>query len=220
VKLCDLALFSPETSSGVKTYIASKIEYARVHPEVEHVVIVPGRRPGETRQGRSRIIVVPGIPSPYPGIRIALNVWKVAAIVRRECPDVIELNCQYTLPWAAFLATRRRPTPIVGVYHTDVPACVRHMARGAGATIAAAAERLTAWYEGLIYRHCTVTVMLNPGSTRRPLLRPGAIPSGGPASAWLPMSPCSSTRGDSAPRRNSTCCSRPSRGCRSDDSPW
>jgi alpha-1,6-mannosyltransferase len=167
VKLCDLALYSPETSSGVKTYIASKIEYARTHPEIEHVVIVPGRRPGTTREGRTRIVVVPGVPSPYPGIRIALNIWKVAAIVRRECPDIIELNCQYTLPWAAFLATRHRPTPIVGVYHTDVPACVRHMARGAGRTMASAAERLTAWYEGLIYRHCTMTVMLNAGMRDR-----------------------------------------------------
>ena len=118
-------------------------------------------------QGRSKVVVVRGLPSFYPGIRIALNLWKVADIVERERPDIIELNCQYTLPWAAFLATRQQRTPIVGIYHTDVPACFRHMVRGAGTTIAAAAERLAEWYEGLIYRHCTMTIVLNAGMTER-----------------------------------------------------
>ncbi len=163
MKICDLALFSPETSSGVKTYIASKIAYAQKRKDIEHVVIVPGRTASVSVQGRSKIVVVPGVPTFYPGIRIALNLWKVAELVEREQPDVIELNCQATLPWAAFLATRRRRTPIVGVYHTDVPACVRHVARGAGATIAGAAERLTEFYLGLMYRHYTTTIFANPG---------------------------------------------------------
>ena len=167
MKICDLALFSPETSSGVKTYITSKVEYARTRDEIDHVVIVPGRTPGVEIQGRSKVVVVRGVPSFYPGIRIAVNPWTVAEIVERERPDIIELNCQYTLPWAAFLATRHSRTPIVGVYHTDVPACVRHIARGVGDTIAAAAERLTEWYEGLIYRHCTMTIYLNPGLRHR-----------------------------------------------------
>ena len=40
MKICDLALYSPETSSGVKTYIASKIAYARSRVDIEHVVIL------------------------------------------------------------------------------------------------------------------------------------------------------------------------------------
>jgi alpha-1,6-mannosyltransferase len=167
MKICDLALFSPETSSGVKTYIASKIEYARTRPEVDHVVVVPGRTPSVSMQGRSKLVVVRGVRTFYPGIYVGLNLWTIAGIVERERPDIIELNCQYTLPWAAFLATRRLHTPIVGVYHTDVPACVRHMARGAGDTIASALERLVEWYEGLIYRHCTMTITLNPGMNDR-----------------------------------------------------
>ena len=43
MKVCDLALFSPSSSSGVKTYISSKIDYVRERPDIEHVVIVPGR---------------------------------------------------------------------------------------------------------------------------------------------------------------------------------
>ena len=167
MKVCDLALYSPITSSGVKTYIQSKIDYARTRDDIEHVVIVPGQRPGGEMQGRSKVIVVQGVRSFYPGIRVAMNPCKVATIVEREHPDIIELNCQYTLPWAAFLATQRSRTPIVGIYHTDVPACVRHMARGTGNTLAAWAEWLIEQYEGVIYRHCTMTVILNPNMRDR-----------------------------------------------------
>src|ERR1700704_1650113 len=166
MKICDLALFSQSTSSGVRTYIESKIEYVSRHPHIEHVVIVPGEKDEVRVQGRSKMIAVRGLPSPYPGIRIGVNIGRIANLIESESPDIIELNCQYTLAWPAFLATRQSRIPIVGVYHTDVPACVRHWARTMG-VIASAAERIVEWYEGLIYRHCTLTIILNPGMTDR-----------------------------------------------------
>src|SRR3979409_1013500 len=90
-----------------------------------------------------------------------MNIGRIADLIEHESPDIIELNCQYTLAWAAFLATRRSRIPIVGVYHTDVPACVRHWTRRMG-VIAPIAEWIVESYEGLIYRHCTLTVILNP----------------------------------------------------------
>ena len=165
--VCDLALFSPSSSSGVKTYISSKIEYVRRRADVHHVVIVPGPSERVTVDGRSRIIVVRGVPSPYPGIRLGLNLPRIASLIEAEAPDVIELNCQYTLGWAAFLATRRRRTPIVGVYHTDVPACARHWARRGGRFVASTVERAVEFYEGLIYRHCTLTILLNAAMGER-----------------------------------------------------
>ncbi len=167
IKVCDLALFSPSTSSGVRTYIDSKIEYVRGRTNVDHVVIVPGPSDRDSLSGRSKVIVVRGVPSPYPGVRLGFNLPRIARLIEREAPDVIELNCQYTLAWAAFLATRRRRTPIVGVYHTDVPACARHWARRGGRIVASAAERLAEFYEGLIYRHCTLTILLNAGMRER-----------------------------------------------------
>lgn len=161
MKICDLALFAEPSSSGVKTYITSKIDYVRDHPELEHVVIVPGRADAVRRDGRSKVITIRGVPSGYPGIFVAVNVARVARLIEQEAPDVIELNCQYTLPWAAFLATRRTRAPIVGVYHTDVPACARHWARRSGPLVASVVERLVEFYEGIIYRHCTLTVVLN-----------------------------------------------------------
>jgi alpha-1,6-mannosyltransferase len=167
LKVCDLALFSPSSSSGVRTYIASKIDYVRRRQDVEHVVIVPGDCEQISTDGRTKMIVVRGVPSPYPGVRVSLNVLHVARLIAREEPDVIELNCQYTLGWAAFLATRRTRTPIVGVYHTDVPACARHWARHMGAAGAAAVEWIVEWYVGLIYRHCTLTILLNDAMRHR-----------------------------------------------------
>ncbi|MEP6914677.1 MAG: glycosyltransferase, partial [Acidobacteriota bacterium] len=145
----------------MKTYISSKMDYVSRTSGVEHVVIVPGAADAERTSGRSRVIVVRGTPTPYPGVRLGLNLRRIARIIEREAPDIIEVNCQFTLAWAAFLATRVRRTPVVGVYHTDVPACARHWARGGGRLVAAAVERLVECYEGLIYRHCTLTVLLN-----------------------------------------------------------
>src|SRR5690242_5643302 len=104
MKICDLALFSESSSSGVKTYITSKIDYVQRHAHLEHVVIVPGAADDVRTAGRSKVIVVRGIPSPYPGVRLALNLTRIAELIEREAPDVIEVNCQYTLAWAAFLA--------------------------------------------------------------------------------------------------------------------
>src|SRR6266850_1140339 len=161
MKICDLALYSPSTSSGVRTYIESKIAYVDSRSALEHVVIVPSAHDSIRTEQRSKVIAVRGIPSLYPGVRIGINVFRIAAILRREAPDIIELNCQYTLPWAAFLATRHSRTPIVGIYHTDVPACARHWARRSGHVAATVVERVVEFYEGMIYRHCTQTVILN-----------------------------------------------------------
>ncbi len=168
MKLCDLALFSPETSSGVRTYISNKIRYIDSRRDsIQHVVILPGREDKISIEGSTKIIVVRGIPCFYPGLSIAINIGKIADIVEKEAPDLIEVNCQYTLPLAAFLATQRRRTPIVGVYHTDVPACVRYMTAKTGAVMSALAEKMVGLYIGAIYRHCTITVILNSMMRRR-----------------------------------------------------
>ena len=116
MKLCDLALYSPETSSGVRTYIENKISYISAQPvPIEHVVLVPAKEDKVVVQGRSRIYYLRGIPCFYPKVRLVVNIAKAARIIEAEAPDLIELNCQYTLPWAAFLATRKSRLPVIGV---------------------------------------------------------------------------------------------------------
>ena len=162
MKLCDVALYSSETSSGVRTYIENKMRYisARLQP-MEHVLLVPGREDKLVVQGRSRIYFVRGMRSFYPKVRFVANIVKAARIIEAEAPDLIELNCQFTLPWAAFLATRKSKGPVVGVYHFDLPACIRHITRNAGRPIASLCERAASFYVSLLYRHFTRTLILN-----------------------------------------------------------
>jgi alpha-1,6-mannosyltransferase len=162
MKLCDVALYSPETSSGVRTYIKNKMRYVSARPQpMEHVLLVPGREDKLVVQGRSRIYYVRGMRSFYPKVRLVANIVKVARIIEAEAPDLIELNCQFTLPWAAFLATRKSRVPVIGVYHFDLPACVRHITRNAGRPIASLCERAASFYVSLLYRHFTRTLILN-----------------------------------------------------------
>ena len=108
----------------------------RSRKDVEHVVIVLGRtlqRRGKAGPNRGRR---GGPPSFYPGIRIALNLWKVETL-SSERSDVIELNCRTPCH-----GRRSRHGAVVRRLsaHHPTPACVRHMVKGAGATIAAAAN--------------------------------------------------------------------------------
>ena len=67
MKICDLALFSLSSGSGVRTYITSKIGYVSRHPQIDHVVIVPGPADCTITHGRSKLYsVVRGIESSYP----------------------------------------------------------------------------------------------------------------------------------------------------------
>lgn len=162
MKLCDVALYSPETSSGVRTYIENKMRFINAHAEpMNHVLLVPAKEDKVLIQGRSKIYYVRGIPSLYPKVRLVANILKAAKIIEAEAPDLIELNCQYTLPWAAFLATRKSRLPVIGVYHFDLPACVRHITRKAGRPISSLCESIATFYVGLLYRHFTRTLILN-----------------------------------------------------------
>ncbi len=162
MKIVDLALYSPETTSGVRTYIENKIRYVkRQAGNVEHVVMVPSSREQVQMDGHSKIIHVRGVPTFYPKLRLVANIWKAASLIEQESPDVIEVNCQFSLPWAAFLATRKRRVPVVGVYHTDVPECAGAMVNHWGSTIASAFRALARFYEGIIYRHFTRTIIFH-----------------------------------------------------------
>jgi alpha-1,6-mannosyltransferase len=162
MKIVDLALYSPETTSGVRTYIENKIRYVNARSNgIEHVVLVPAREARVEVEGRSKIIYLRGVPTFYPKLRLAANVWKAAKIIQEEAPDVIEVNCQFALPWAAFLATRNRKVPVVGVYHTDVPECAGVLVQKWGRPVSSVFRSLARFYEGLIYRHFTRTVIFN-----------------------------------------------------------
>jgi hypothetical protein len=93
MKLCDLALYSPETSSGVRTNIENEMRYiSACHQPIEHVLLVPAKNDKFVVRGRSKIHYVQGVPCFYPQLRLVANILKVERIIRAEAPDLIELN--------------------------------------------------------------------------------------------------------------------------------
>ena len=122
MKICDLTQSYTATSGGVRTYIDEKRKYIECHTSSEHVLIIPGEKDSVSRTGRLAVHTVasPFIPGCEP-YRLALRLGHVVSILKDEMPDIVELGCAYTLPWAAFRHRKDHPCAVIGFYHTDFP---------------------------------------------------------------------------------------------------
>jgi alpha-1,6-mannosyltransferase len=122
MRVCDIAQsFSPR-SGGVKRYLTNKIRFFAERPDVDHLLIRPGPRDRQRIKGRSRVYEV-GSPL-LPGsldYRLLLNRRRVFEVIRRESPDVIEVDSAYTAAWFALAAGDRFEMPVVAFYHSDFP---------------------------------------------------------------------------------------------------
>jgi alpha-1,6-mannosyltransferase len=128
---------------------------------VEHVLIVPGERDTEVRAGRTAVhtVAAPLVPGSAP-YRFTLRLDKVARILEREKPDVLEFGCAYAMPYAGFRHRRRHPCALVGFYHTDYPAAyVRNrLARRLGPKAGKGAERLAERHVRTVYNRFDLTL--------------------------------------------------------------
>jgi alpha-1,6-mannosyltransferase len=120
LKLLDITEFYSPHGGGVRTYLAEKARWLAGDPEVGHVVIVPSDRDAVTQWQRSRVYCVRGPRVPAsPGYHLLLAWRKVAEIVRREQPDVIEIGSPYLAPWVAGRAARRSKARLVAFVHEN-----------------------------------------------------------------------------------------------------
>src|SRR5690606_11983516 len=91
----------------------------------------------------SRVYTVksPRLPS-NPQHRVLANFREVKRILRRERPDLVEVDCAYFL---GQVARRALPNvPVVGFYHVHLPTFIaRPRASRLGPLFAGAAERMT-----------------------------------------------------------------------------
>ncbi|MCE5271209.1 glycosyltransferase [bacterium] len=159
--ICDLVRAYTEESGGVRTYIDQKREYIRRRTGHSHLLVIPGERDSVLSEGgHTRVTVAaPFLPGLKP-YRIIVNVWKVAALLERFRPDLVEFESPYFLPWAARMYVHRAGAPLVGFFHTDFPTAYARLAatRLFGARAGAAAERWAARYAGLVYNRCDAAV--------------------------------------------------------------
>jgi alpha-1,6-mannosyltransferase len=168
--LCDMTQAYAATSGGIRTYLDMKSRYLAEHGRFIHVVIVPGERDTLTVDGVRRLYTVAAPPVPRcPPYRFMLRGDKVAAILERESPHVIEFGSPYLLPWIAFRHRRRRGAAVAGFYHTDFPSAyvgpaVRSLAP---AEVARLAERAAERYAGAVYSRCDATLVASESLARK-----------------------------------------------------
>jgi alpha-1,6-mannosyltransferase len=171
MKICDIVQSFTARSGGIRTYIQAKQRHLAEHGGHEHVLIMPGERDRTRREDLTRIheIASPFVPG-YRPYRFNVRVDKVARILARERPDVIELASPYLMPWVALHhRLRHRDCAVVAYHHADFPTAyigepVASVLGGwAGRAAGAAAEG----YARLIYRACDLTVTATPTFRRR-----------------------------------------------------
>ena len=126
MRLCDLTLAYTDTSGGIRTYIDHKRRYIAERTNHEHLLIIPGERDRETRDGPLTRIE---IQSPViPGCRPYRFFWQPAKIrqaLAHSATDIVELGSFFVSPWAAFRyrdECRRagRRCLVSAYFHTDV----------------------------------------------------------------------------------------------------
>jgi len=83
-------------------------------------VVVAGPRDAETRWAQSHVYSLrgPAVPA-SPGYHFLVAARKLAAIVRRERPDVIEVGSPYLAPWLARRAARDSGARLVAYVHEN-----------------------------------------------------------------------------------------------------
>jgi alpha-1,6-mannosyltransferase len=133
VKIADLTQAYSATGGGVRTYLHAKREWLRDRSGHGHVLIVPGAADTEERDGRLALhtVAAPVVPGCAP-YRLPLRWRRVAALLEREAPDVIETGSPELMTWVALGHRRRHGAPVAAFCHTDV----------AGAYVDTALDRL------------------------------------------------------------------------------
>jgi alpha-1,6-mannosyltransferase len=179
MKVCDLAQSYHSASGGIRTYLHEK-RRALAEAGAEHVLVVPGSRDGVTveRGGRLRTYTLAGPPIPgCAPYRLLGRPAALAAVLRAEQPDVIEVDGPYLAPWVAFAHRRVWGTAVTAFHHTDIAAAyVRPLAaRWLGSRAGRWARRLAAGYVRAVYRRCDLVLAASPAYRRR-LRRLGVFP--------------------------------------------
>lgn len=159
MKVCDLTtLYIDGGAGGVNTYLEEKARFfEELGGSVEHTVIIPARRTERRKLHGSSVHAIRSPRLPWNSEhRVIVNFRAVRAILQREAPDVIEVDCAYLLGRLARKALPRSRTQIYGFYHVHLPFEAERVGRNLGSGLGWMLDRIFWRYTA----HCT-----------RPLLR-------------------------------------------------
>jgi alpha-1,6-mannosyltransferase len=124
VKVLDITDFYSERGGGIRSHLVAK-GVALARAGIEHVVIAPGPADseifvGSEARGRARVLRVRGWPQPYDANYRFLNrLSHVRALIRRERPDVIEINSPYLAALAALSVPKNDTRVTTWLWHSD-----------------------------------------------------------------------------------------------------
>ena len=141
--LVDTTMFYAREAGGVKRYLLAKHAWLTQHTNIQHTMVLPGPRDGESSAG---IVTLssPAVPISN-GYRfpLRLNHWRRKLI--SLSPNLIEAGDPYVPGWAALQAGQHLGIPVVSFYHSDLP---RLVSKRLGLTAGAACAR----YVSNLYR--------------------------------------------------------------------
>ncbi|HEY0627857.1 MAG TPA: glycosyltransferase [Sphingomicrobium sp.] len=147
-----------DVGGGVRTYLRHKRRHILDNTPHRHLLIIPGARDEvevtDDGRGITATIASPKVPG-SPHYRLLLRNGAVRRLLADHCPDLIECQDAYNLPWAAIGHARRYPgAALVAAYCTDFPTVYvdRPFASWLGRPAGAAASRICYAYCARLYR--------------------------------------------------------------------
>lgn len=148
--LLDITMHFGATSGGVRTYLERKAGYVERCGQLRQTIVVPADRDCRTELGGVtwQRLYGPPIPGQAP-YRLLFRPGRLASVVRRSRPDLIEVGSPFLEPWLTQFANRGIDAPMVWFFHGNLPrlaapslrrmvrAYVRRVARPMDAVLAA-----------------------------------------------------------------------------------
>lgn len=156
--LCDLTQSWSAVGGGVGTYLRAKRAHIVEQTPHSHLMILPGRSDAieESEGGRAVTVWLKSPRVPFsPNYRLLLRNRAVRKALASYCPDVIECQDAYNLPWAALAHRKDHPgTALIAGYMTDFPSVYveRPFSRVMPGKLASNAGRLCYDYLSRLYR--------------------------------------------------------------------
>lgn len=147
--LVDTTMFYAREAGGVKRYLLAKHGWLTQHTHMQHTMVLPGPRDGESSSG---IVTLSSPTVPLTnGYRfpLALNRWRQKLI--SLSPNLIEAGDPYVPGWAALQAGQHLGIPVVSFYHSDLPRLVgKRLGHTAEAACAAYVRRLYREFDAVL----------------------------------------------------------------------
>lgn len=116
MKLVDITPYFHKKSGGIKRYLLQKARFFQ-KGEVEHVLIVPGKKRKSSYIGKTRVYELPSFPLPLTGgYRFFSSISEIREILQKEEPDIVELGGTYQI--IPFLKSDKYLLSVF--YHSDI----------------------------------------------------------------------------------------------------